>query len=336
MEHNNSLKRTFSTQNQSNGGEITVETTQNTQLSEIEILDQNWQKVVEGVSNQLPDILYGFGYGSAVIPQQGYQYTQNDQNDQNGLEEAPKAPEMPLVDLIFVVEDLKQWHIDNLAENTQHYSGLPLYWGASFINFCSKNIFPITFYPAITLENGIKVKYGTITKSDFLADLSTWELMTVAGRLHKPIKDLKLPPDELLDAMHQNREMAFYYALDSLKGNQSLEELDPILEKIVSLSYIGDIRFSLKAENSNKVANIVRGSHPQLTDLYAGYFNEYHSGARHHLSTPIYPELLTDARLRSINRRASSRMLLNQVLLNSVSKNVRFLFLMDFWRYWDF
>jgi len=41
-------------------------------------------------------------------------------------------------------------------------------------------------------------------------------------------------------------------------------EFHSLFEDIVSLSYIGDIRFKFKAENANKISNIVQGQLPYL------------------------------------------------------------------------
>lgn len=40
------------------------------------------------------------------------------------------------------------------------------------------------------------------------------------------------------------------------------------LMTIASLSYIGDIRFAVGAENSDKIANLVNGNYKAFSDLY--------------------------------------------------------------------
>ena len=49
----------------------------------------------------------------------------------------------------------------------------------------NKWIFPVHFnHPII---NGTKIKYGIIEKETFEADLRNWNLLTFAGRMHKPV-----------------------------------------------------------------------------------------------------------------------------------------------------
>ena len=76
-------------------------------MEKSEILDKNWTEVEQVVQNEFPPILYGVGYGSGVIPQTGYNYTEN----------------MPLIDLIFVVDNVKTWHQQNWRTNRHHYTG---------------------------------------------------------------------------------------------------------------------------------------------------------------------------------------------------------------------
>ena len=59
------------------------------------------------VGSRYPHFCFGFGYGSGVVPQAGYNY----------------ESELPLVDVIFVVENTTEWHSKNMEMNPNHYRG---------------------------------------------------------------------------------------------------------------------------------------------------------------------------------------------------------------------
>jgi translocator assembly and maintenance protein 41 len=42
---------------------------------------------------------------------------------------------------------------------------------------------------------------------------------------------------------------------------------------LAALSYIGDIRFTLRSENKNKIENIVQGNYENFCKLYSKVFN---------------------------------------------------------------
>jgi hypothetical protein len=60
--------------------------------------------------------------------------------------------------------------------------------GTSYLDSLNKYIFPIHFNH-IQL-NGEKIKYGIVSQSLFLQDLIDWNMLTLAGRMHKPVKPL--------------------------------------------------------------------------------------------------------------------------------------------------
>ena len=83
-----------------------------------------------------PTVRAAYGYGSGVFQQSGYQ-----QNDH------------PQIDFIFVVEDLKKWHLENMKRNPKDYS----WFGKLFFRYAStaklKGRTGITYLSNI-LENG--------------------------------------------------------------------------------------------------------------------------------------------------------------------------------------
>jgi len=72
------------------------------------IMGEKFALVSHEIERTLPPIDYGFGYGSGVIPQVGYEYS---------------SESYPLVDVILVVKNIREWHRDNLRENARFYNG---------------------------------------------------------------------------------------------------------------------------------------------------------------------------------------------------------------------
>lgn len=105
-------------------------------------------------------------------------------------------------------------------------------------------------------------KYGVIGVEQLEEDLTTWNHLFVAGRLQKPI--LKLDSEyathrsvDLEEARGANLRSAIAAALVMMPQNFS--ELD-LYYVISSISYAGDIRLLLRAENPQKLTNMIYNS----------------------------------------------------------------------------
>lgn len=275
-------------------------------MSEIEILSENWNKIEEAVKEEFPGIIYGFGYGSGVSAQLNYDYENS----------------FPLIDLIFVVENQRKWHKENFRRNRHHYSGIPYFLGANYISIVNNSIFPITFFPDVQLRNsGSMIKYGVVEAETVIRDLENWEIMTIAGRMQKPIKEIYTEDSEIkreiLELKEKNLEMGYFYSKSNLKKCQNSDpKFDEIMLELISLSYKGDLRMSLKAESENKIEKIYRGSEKEFKDLYSKFEN-YENGH--------FPKLMCDAKLKNINKRSSFRMGVGQILLGGLKKNLNYL-----------
>mmetsp|Transcript_12927 Transcript_12927/g.15342 ORF Transcript_12927/g.15342 Transcript_12927/m.15342 type:complete len:111 (-) Transcript_12927:312-644(-) len=70
------------------------------------------------------------------------------------------------------------------------------------------------------------------------------------------------------DAMALNVKNALNLAVFMHYHEHESVALRDLFTTLVSFSMKGDIRMKYKMENPNKVANLVEGSFPQLTDLY--------------------------------------------------------------------
>lgn len=111
---------------------------------------------------------------------------------------------------------------------------------------------------------GQTIKYGVTTVDNLCSDLLNWNTLYLAGRMHKPIRIIKDDPRVRL-AQQVNLTSAIRAALLTLPEKFSETEL---FERIAGVSYSGDIRMLLPAENRNKVGNIVQKQGPQFKELY--------------------------------------------------------------------
>jgi len=96
------------------------------------------------------------------------------------------------------------------------------------------------------------------------SDLLNWNTLYLAGRMHKPLRIIK--DDARVRLTQQvNLVSAVRAALLTLPEEFSETEL---FERIAGISYSGDPRMLLPAENRGKVGNIVRKQGPQFKELY--------------------------------------------------------------------
>lgn len=122
----------------------------------------------------------------------------------------------------------------------------------------------VYFNPFVTV-NGTLIKYGVVNIDTLCTDLSEWSTLYLAGRLHKPVKILRDDPRVRL-ANQVNLLSAVRTALLLLPEKFSERDL---YATIASISYIGDVRMVLPAEDKSKVANIVTHQLPNFRRLYA-------------------------------------------------------------------
>lgn len=187
---------------------------------------------------KFPRIEYAFAYGSGAIEQGGYDYGQQ------------KSEEMPMVDMIFAVSDSESWHRENLRRNPIHYS-TPFPMKANCISkvqHTGAGLWYNTYVP-MNLKNfpNRLMKYGVISLSDLLADLTDWTSLYSSGRLHKPVRTV-VQNEKVEKALESNRRNAVRASLLMLPAQFSEMEL---YLTIAGLSYSGDPRMGI-AENPMK------------------------------------------------------------------------------------
>jgi mitochondrial translocator assembly and maintenance protein 41 len=219
------------------------------------------------LTSRFPPMRAGFGYGSGVFRQA-----------------ASKRQQQAMVDTIFVVDNAQEWHERNVSANPGDYAFIPRYlMRAKWIEYVQKEIggrmWFNTLVPCEVEGQGkLMLKYGVVDVKDFVLDLTNWETIYVAGRLQKPVLDLRVRNEagsidaidkNIRQAMVTNRENALRAAL-ILLGSHSKAHLfstHQLLKAIVELSYGGDVRIGI-AESPTKVQDITAGSFDELSDIY--------------------------------------------------------------------
>ncbi|KAI5956608.1 TAM41 [Candida jiufengensis] len=206
-------------------------------ITENQLQDQ----LVEIVESFESPIDASIGYGSGILPQEGYE------NKEKQL------------DFIFLVQDSSTFHKQNLKQNPNHYSTTSTW----LINFIQGN--GIYFNPYVFIKNKM-TKYGIVSKRSALMDLSEWSSLYFAGRLQKPVNYIKDNDIKLKFLNQYNLKNAMTIAIFLIKSSQFTEK--QLYEQITSLSYLGDFRMFVGGENPNKVKNIVTKQFDHFKKLY--------------------------------------------------------------------
>lgn len=211
-------------------------------------------------------IRYAFAYGSGVFSQTGSSSKEKSQShsDLSPAISSAQNGRGKMIDFIFGVSYTQHWHSLNLQQHRDHYSAVGSL-GSSFVSRIQDDWGAgLYFNPYITV-NGTLIKYGVVNLDTICRDLSEWDTLYVAGRLHKPVKILRDHPRVRL-ANQVNLISAMRTALLLLPSSFTEQDL---YGTIAGISYLGDPRMSLPAENPNKVENIVKHQLPYFRRLYA-------------------------------------------------------------------
>lgn len=211
-------------------------------------------------------IRYAFAYGSGVFPQTSSHSAEKSRlhpHSSPAISSVQKG-KSKMIDFIFGVSYTQHWHSLNLQQHRDHYSAVGSL-GSSFVSRIQDNWGAgLYFNPYITV-NGTLIKYGVVNLDTLCRDLSEWDTLYVAGRLQKPVKILRDHPRVRL-ANQVNLISAVRTALLLLPPTFTEQDL---YGTIAGISYLGDPRMSLPAENPDKVENIVKNQLPNFRRLYA-------------------------------------------------------------------
>lgn len=199
-----------------------------------------------------------FGYGSGVIPQEGYKNLK------------------PQIDIFIVTDNTEDFHRKTLQRFPEHYSGLK-YLGIGALQLVQNWGAGVFFNPYVPITsasgNEQMVKYGVISYDRAKEDVCEWSSLYIAGRLQKPVRHYKT--DKLLLAANLfNLNSAFNIALllSLTKEADRSVQLEEFFQCIASLSYMGDPRMLIGGENPNKVKNIVARQQSEFGSLYNPFF----------------------------------------------------------------
>ena len=201
-----------------------------------------------------PDVVSAIAYGSGVARQ--------DNEEKNDKKQ---------IDLIVVVEDIKEFFKENLKKNKGMYPAIPrTYFRLSSAKRLKKAA-GICYTSGIEY-NGDTFKVGVVEKSTLLDDLEHWKTFYLAGRFQKERK-VVIEDKQVEDTNEINLNNAVVIAL--LLLNKENPTVNDLYEQICSLSYIGDSRTKFKAEDPNKVKNIAVGSKTYFDGIYKARFDAY-------------------------------------------------------------
>lgn len=205
-----------------------------------------------------PGIDYAFGYGSGVFRQAI--------NTDPGM-----------IDIILAVDEPHVWHERNLQRHYHHYSPMARLGGARIITWVQTKFGArLFFHPFVNMNiNHIQrqLKYGVVSSDDLIRDLIHWDYLYLAGRMHKPIVsiELSLNSNEKITSKRTNEidyaqrtNLLSAVSASLLLHSSSYDEecnssisTSKLYNTIAGLSYSGDIRMQIGAEDPNKVNKLV-------------------------------------------------------------------------------
>lgn len=197
-----------------------------------------------------------FAYGSGAFKQQS------------------SDPSTNMLDLIFVVRNPYQWHAENLTKNPTHYAQpLRLLGHKPIAKLQETGGARVYYNTLVKTSDGRDIKYGVVSEISLVEDLLDWNLLYLAGRLHKPVEVIVEPHENshLRTALLQNLHSAVHLALLLLPEN--FTELQ-FYKTIASLSYNGDFRM-IFGEDKNKINNIVVPQLDAFRKLYAPILKQF-------------------------------------------------------------
>jgi translocator assembly and maintenance protein 41 len=219
------------------------------------------------------EIVYAFGYGSGVF-QQGDTPSSSSNNQE--AEGKSVAEGKKMLDLILVVRDAKKFHQENLQVNPHHYA--PLFQTTDRATWWQKHDFsnPWLRNPKVFF-NFVEdpwMKYGIMEASDLCSDLRYWDSLYIGGRLHKPTATIlhRTPESEQVDIVKWQQECNLPAAVSAAlllstinnnetkrsNGSTSIMSLSELYSQISALSYTGDFRMQVGAEDPGKINKLVQ------------------------------------------------------------------------------
>lgn len=231
-------------------------------------------------------IKYAFAYGSGVFSQ-GKPFTSQ-------------------VDLIFGVSYTQHWHSLNMRQNPHHYSMLRQL-GSSAVSFVQDKMGAGVFFSPTVEIDGLKIKYGVVNIDTLLGDLTNWNTLYLAGRLHKPVKILR---DEPRIRFTNQTNLISALRTSLLLLPEEFTELD-LYSTLASLSDISDSKMSFD-KSSEKVKNIVNNQFINFRNLYSPLLDmlqNVHLQSLSNISLPSNPEIGVASMKQNMDPKVRSNMI---------------------------
>ncbi|KAF2276712.1 mitochondrial import protein mmp37 [Westerdykella ornata] len=217
--------------------------------------NEEFKRALRNILRKLPPVTYAFAYGSGVFPQSDVT-TSRITNSPH-----PNPPEAILkwqkgggkmIDFIVAARYTEHFHSLNLARHRDHYSFLGSLGSGIVSHVNDKYGAGVYFNPYVDV-NGAMIKYGVVSLQTLHRDLTDWDTLYLAGRLHKPVKILFEEPS-IRVANQRNLLSAVRCSLLLLPPTFTEKQL---YCTIAGLSYQGDPRMDYGSENPRKIENIV-------------------------------------------------------------------------------
>lgn len=236
------------------------------------------------------NVVHAFGYGSGVLQQR-----QKSDDDENGVHSKSKV-----VDVILVVKDALAFHRVNLQRNPHHYCSTHVTpERCTWIQRHQLPENPWLLNPGVYFHVTPHLKYGVVQVEDLLLDLREWKFLYLAGRMHKPVVTILDRPFSLNTGKYPNsattevcntisshqQSINLPCALSAGLLTSQCIETDPValnsyqrthgimtdmelFTAIASLSYRGDPRMTMHAEDPDKIQRLVAPTVRHWRKLY--------------------------------------------------------------------
>jgi len=173
-----------------------------------------------------------------------------------------------LIDLIFVVDNIESFLIENIKENPKDFAKL------GFLPPNNTNIVipsSKTIYLINIKENNRYFKYGLIEYNNFLEAFESLNSMFLPGRFSKPV--MKIKSDVDIDKAIDNN-LFNYFLLGLLTLPNKYRYYNNLCEHITTLSYLNDPRNGI-VENFNKSAVLFYSNHDAILEMYKSYTSDF-------------------------------------------------------------
>jgi translocator assembly and maintenance protein 41 len=217
--------------------------------------NEEFKRSLRGILRQFPPITYAFAYGSGVFPQSAATASRATHSPH------PNPPEAILkwqkgggkmIDFVLTPRFSQHFHSLNLREHRDHYSFLGSL-GSGVVSHVQDRYGAGAYFNTYITVNGTMIKYAVVNFETLHRDLTEWDTLYLAGRLHKPCKILFEEPN-IRVANQRNLLSAVRCSLLLLPPTFTEKQL---YSTITGLSYQGDPRMQYGSENPKKIDNIV-------------------------------------------------------------------------------